>query len=141
MSRLNQPLKAWQGLVAAVLTLVLGVCATAIATSAHSGAPTPRASKVLIGRSHGYSYVRRNFTNFANSVDQGVVGCGRGKVVVGGGGLSEANNSSGAQALNSSHPHDGGDRGRVPDGWAIFVDNTTDQNLEADVFAVCRKVR
>jgi hypothetical protein len=141
MSRLNQPLKAWQGLVAVAFALVLGACATAIATSANSGDPRPRASKVLIGRSHGYSYVHRSFTNSANDVDQGVVDCGRGKVVVGGGGLSEANNTSGAQALNSSYPHDGGDRGRVPDGWAIFMDNTTDQNLKADVFAVCKKVR
>lgn len=139
MNRLNRPLKAWHGLAAAVLALVLGACATAIATT--SSAPTSNASKVLIGKSHGYSYVHRTFTNTANEVDQGVVNCGKGRVVVGGGGLSGANNTSGAQALNSSYPHDGGDRGNVPDGWAIFIDNRTSENQEADVFAVCKKVR
>jgi hypothetical protein len=140
MSRLNQPLKTWQGLVAVVLALLVGACATAIATSGNRGAPALHA-KVLVGKSHGYSYVQKSFTNSANDVDQGVVGCGKRQVVVGGGGLSEANNNSGAQALNGSYPHDDGDRGRVPDGWAIFVDNTTAENLEAQVFAVCKKVR
>jgi hypothetical protein len=139
MNRLNQPLKTWHGLVVTVLALVLGACATAIATG--SSAPTSGANKVLIGKSHGYSYVHKSFTNFANEVDQGVVNCGKGRVVVGGGGLSGANSSSGAQALNSSYPHDSGDRGTLPDGWAIFIDNTTAENQEADVFAVCKRVR
>lgn len=93
------------------------------------------------GGSHGYSYVRKSFTNDANSVDQGIASCSRHQVPVGGGGLSGANNTTGAQALNSSYPHDDGDRGNAPDGWAIFIDNTTAQNQEAQVFAICKRVR
>jgi hypothetical protein len=140
MRRLNRPLKAWQGLVGVVTAIVLGACATAVATSSGSGASTVTASKALIGKSHGYSYVRKSFTNEADSVDQGVASCRKGQVVVGGGGLAGANNSP-AQVLNSSYPHDDGDRNNVPDGWAIFMANTTGTNQDAEVFAVCKKVR
>lgn len=136
MSGLNRPLRVWHGIAAVVLALVLGACATAIATS--SG--TAR-GKTVIGTSHKYSYVKKSFSNRANEVDQGVVDCGKGKVPVGGGALAGANSTSGAQAVNSSYPHDGGDRDEVPDGWAVFMDNRTNGDLKAEVYAVCRKVR
>src|SRR5262245_50995867 len=103
MSRLDRPLKVWHGLLAVGMALLLSACATAIATSARSGASAAHTEKTSLGTDHGYTYVRQGFTNFANSVDQGVVSCGRRSVVVGGGGLSEANSSSGAQSLNSSY--------------------------------------
>jgi hypothetical protein len=140
MGRLEQPLKAWHGLLAVLLALALGVSATAVATGGSSGAPTARAGKVTLGKDHGYTYVRQRLTNSGNSVDQGVVGCGRHKVIVSGGGLAYANNNADAQALNSSYPHDDGDRAGVPDGWAIFMDNKTNEDLDAWVYAICKKV-
>lgn len=136
MNRLNRPLRVWHGLVAVALALVLGVGATAIAMG--SGAAR---GKVVVGKSHKYSYIKKSFSNRANEVDQGVVNCGKGAVPVGGGAVSGANNSSGAQAMNSSYPHDGGDRGEVPDGWAVFMDNQTNTDIKTEVYAVCRKVR
>ena len=141
MNRLNRPLRAWHAIVLVIVALALGACATAIATGTGSGGGAASVSKVVISKSHGYSYVRKTFTNHANSVDQGIASCSRHQVPVGGGGLSGANNTSGAQALNSSYPHDDGDRGNAPDGWAIFIDNTTAQNQEAQVFAICKRVR
>jgi hypothetical protein len=141
MKRLNQPLKAWHELVAIVLAVILGASASAIATGAVRGAATPSAGKALLARSHGYFYVHHRFTNFANDVTQGVVNCGRGKVVVGGGGLAGSNNTPGSQELNSSYPHISGTHGQRPDGWAVFMDNMTGQDQTADVFAVCKKVR
>jgi hypothetical protein len=118
--------------------IALGGTALASAMSAKSGAPTTRAPKISLGTAHRYTYLRKHFTNLAHSVDQGVVSCGRHQVAVGGGGLSP---SPGGQSLTSSYPHDNGDRGEVPDGWAIFMDNTTGENLDAYVYAVCRRVR
>ena len=133
MGTLNRPLKVWHGLVGVTLALLLGVGGTAIATSAN----TP-ASRVSLGSEHGYTYVRHHFTNEANSQDQGVAGCDRDEVVVGGGALGDLNGS--AQFLNSTYPHDDGDRGHVPDGWAIFMNNETGKNLDAYVYAICKRV-
>jgi hypothetical protein len=55
--------------------------------------------------------------------------------------MLDRSRAEGALGTTSSYPHDDGDRGELPDGWAIFMDNTTGANLHAYVYAVCKRVR
>jgi hypothetical protein len=139
MSRLNQPLKTWHGLIAIVAALFVGGAGTAIATSDKQAGPGG-AAKSNLGSDHGYTYVSDFADNPAGEQTRATVNCGKGKVAVGGGGVGSAS-GAGEEDLNGSFPNDGNDADDVPsDGWGVYADNTDSVAHTVTVYAVCKKV-
>jgi len=76
-------------------------------------------------------------TATANGQSYGEAVCDAGQHVVGGGAFS-GSGDPGAENLNSSYPSDGtgsGAPGNV--AWSVYMDNTTDSDLDFTVYAIC----
>jgi len=146
MSKLNQPLRLWHGLLAIVAALAVGAAGTAIAGD-HGGAGKDLTTAgfgpsgfVHVGK-HYYGFKARN-TPPGDSQTPLALKCPGGTKVIGGGG-GGFSNVPGEQAINFIGPFDSRDRGRKPeDGWRVFVNNVGLEGGEGiEVSAVCLKKR